>query len=118
MVLVFGLEWRVHSPTQIRRQDLGARLRALATGIRSGADKSTRREHGVIIFLTAPSPRGVVFKATVLTSGWSANGLIQQDVPIPRRLVVKLYWPVSTAAGKPSSDCFDYPSATDGCLKG
>lgn len=35
----------VSSPNSIRRQDLGARLEALATGDRSGADKSTRREH-------------------------------------------------------------------------
>jgi hypothetical protein len=46
---MFGCEWRVPPPTHIRRQDLGARLRALATGNRSGASKSTRGEHGATI---------------------------------------------------------------------
>ncbi len=46
---MFGFEWRVPPPTQIQRQDLGARLRALATGTRSGASKSAHGEHGVTI---------------------------------------------------------------------
>lgn len=46
---MIGFERRVPPPTQIRRQDLGARLRALATGTRSGASKSTHAEQGVTI---------------------------------------------------------------------